>query len=74
MSEIQIKAFFKLIQYATDVEEAQDRYTLTMKELLGILVSLIQRPFSDLPIHTSLMEGINNKIKVIRRKAYGISL
>ncbi len=23
------------------------------------------------PIHTSRMEGINNKIKVIKRKAYG---
>ena len=23
------------------------------------------------PIHTSVLEGINNKIKVIKRKAYG---
>jgi len=25
----------------------------------------------DFPIHTSMLEGVNNKIKVIKRKAYG---
>lgn len=25
----------------------------------------------DFPLHTSLLEGINNKIKVIKRMAYG---
>jgi transposase len=25
----------------------------------------------DYPIHTSKLEGVNNKIKVIKRKAYG---
>ena len=25
----------------------------------------------DYPIHTSVLEGVNNKIKVIKRKAYG---
>jgi transposase len=25
----------------------------------------------DYPIHTSRLEGVNNKIKVIKRKAYG---
>ncbi|NPV44275.1 MAG: hypothetical protein HPY70_09940 [Firmicutes bacterium] len=26
---------------------------------------------ADYPIHTSKLEGINNKIKVIKRQAYG---
>jgi hypothetical protein len=26
----------------------------------------------DYPIHTRVLEGVNNKIKVIKRKAYGI--
>jgi transposase len=25
----------------------------------------------DHPIHTGILEGVNNKIKVIKRKAYG---
>jgi transposase len=27
--------------------------------------------YCDLPIHTGKLEGVNNKIKVIKRKAYG---
>jgi transposase len=58
-----------------------DWYRRALRSRIGPLVTFAKRlaPYahgivahSRWPLHTSLLEGINNKIKVIKRMAYGL--
>ncbi|MFW6139244.1 MAG: ISL3 family transposase [Spirochaetota bacterium] len=53
------------IAYESKVKPLMDFANTLMKYSYGII------NHCTFPIHTSLLEGMNNKIKVIKRKAYG---
>lgn len=84
MSVYVLKAQLKELWFAPDTDTANSRwtqwYTMAMESGLSALITFANRlkgyvhgiiASAQYPMNTSVLEGMNNKIKVIKRMAYG---